>query len=167
MNRESDNPPNQTYTTASPPVWLDDSLDAHKDVLETLLLHECVQAPTLTVAGDLVPGGSADFAVDVGGAMAGEPFWFALSRGCGPLEIPGLPVLYLDNDALFRLTLSRGVLDGMGAASFSIPIPNAPWVLGTFFAQALYVHPGSEKGLSVTTGVTFFCDRIINREKRP
>ena len=149
------NAPNQVYAVGSPAVWFDDSLDDDQRVMRTLLMHEMFDRPTMTVSGDLVPGGRGDFAVDLGLAMASQPLYFALSLGAGPTYVPGYTTLHLDIDPLLLATLNRFSLDSSGELLLTIPVPGNPAIIGTYHTQVVYAHPGSLTGYSASTGVTF------------
>jgi len=155
VNRDFENSPNQTYTIADPALWIPESQSGHSHVLDTLLLLECAAAPTMTVSGDLTPGGTAGFAIGLGEAMDGQPFRFAVSFGDGPTVIPGVTTIHLDIDRLVSMTLQQDVLDSSGSAVVSVPIPAGSGIINTYYAQAVYRHPGAATGYSATTGVAF------------
>ena len=155
VNLDGVNGPNQIYSVASPPVWFDDVLDDDKQVMQTLALHEMRERATMTVSEPALIGGSADFAADLGTAMASQLLYFALSYGDGPTRITGFTTIHLDADSLLFATLTAFTLDGNGRLALGVPIPGNPALIGSYHAQGVYVHPGAVTGYSATTGVSF------------
>ncbi|MBU0718372.1 MAG: aryl-sulfate sulfotransferase, partial [Planctomycetes bacterium] len=155
VNRACDNIPNRVYTLDAPSVWYPDHMDDDLQLIKTLLVRERASAPTLTLTGDLTTGGRMEIKIALGEAVATGSFFFAFSLGDGPVWVPGVTTLHLDPDALFFATLLETTLDGTGGVDWSLEIPEDPVMVNTYFAQAVYAHPGSSTGWSASTGAGF------------
>jgi dienelactone hydrolase len=153
VNRGFDNAQDTTYSVATPAVWLDEALNVFSPVIETLLMRERIDAPTMVVGGDLSLGGNLTLDWDLGPAMGNQLYWIAFSFGHGPIYVPYKTTLHLDLDILFDLTFFGNTLGPSGTAGLSILLPTDPILVGTYYAQAAYLHPNSVTGISVTTGV--------------